>query len=236
MYGIPLYIVQILMNFQNLCLNSVILEGGSFSFLKKLPQIKLILRNWEILVHIEKIICLNCKDGGRGQQELKLSQLKLSQLGLRGGRVKSIETLSQNMQFFLDASLIWECKFGVLSVSISTCKLVVPRVQIMSHLPKPARRLSALVEQEYLKQTGLGSSYFGSIYLGSVCFWVKIVWVKFWFDCNFLGQITLGQISVGSNFLFLGQISIWSNFLGWIFLGSNYLGPQKIGRFPTRGS
>ena len=38
--------------------------------------------------------------GGRGQQELKLSQLKLSQLGLRGGGVKSIETLSQNMQFF----------------------------------------------------------------------------------------------------------------------------------------
>ena len=35
MYGIPLYIVQILMNFQNLCLNLVILEGGSFSFLKK---------------------------------------------------------------------------------------------------------------------------------------------------------------------------------------------------------
>ena len=122
--------------------------------------------------------------------------------------------------------VIWECKFGVLSVSISTCKLVVPQVQIMSHLPKPARRLSALVEQEYLKQTGLGSSYFGSIYLGSVCFWVKIVWVKFWFDCNFLGQI-----SVGSNFLFLGQISIWSNFLGWIFLGSNYLGPNNWDRF-----
>ena len=127
--------------------------------------------------------------------------------------------------------LIWECKFGVLSVSISTCKLVVPRVQIMSHLPKPARRLSALVEKEYLKQTGLGSSYFGSIYLWFVSFWVKIVWVKFWFDCNFLGQITLGQISVGSNFLFLGQISIWSNFLGWIFLGSNYLGPNAWDRF-----
>ena len=38
--------------------------------------------------------------GGRGQQQLKMSQLKLSQLGLRGGRVKSIETMSQNMQFF----------------------------------------------------------------------------------------------------------------------------------------
>ena len=48
--------------------------------------------------------------GGRGQQELKLSQLKLSQLGLRGGRVKSIETLSQNMQFlFLEASLNIVC-------------------------------------------------------------------------------------------------------------------------------
>ena len=40
------------------------------------------------------------KAGGRGQQQLKMSQLKLSQLGLRGGRVKSIETMSQNMQFF----------------------------------------------------------------------------------------------------------------------------------------
>ena len=38
--------------------------------------------------------------GGRGQQKIKMSQLKLSQLGLRGGRVKSIETMSQNMQFF----------------------------------------------------------------------------------------------------------------------------------------
>ena len=38
--------------------------------------------------------------GGRGQQQLKMSQLKLSQLTLRGGRVKSIETMSQNMQFF----------------------------------------------------------------------------------------------------------------------------------------
>ena len=38
--------------------------------------------------------------GGRGHQRLKMSQLKMSQLGLRGGRVKSIETLSQNMQFF----------------------------------------------------------------------------------------------------------------------------------------
>ena len=33
MYGIPLNIYQILMNFQNLCLNSVILEGGFLQFL-----------------------------------------------------------------------------------------------------------------------------------------------------------------------------------------------------------
>ena len=38
--------------------------------------------------------------GGRGQIRLKMSQLKMSQLGLRGGRVKLIETMSQNLQFF----------------------------------------------------------------------------------------------------------------------------------------
>ena len=38
--------------------------------------------------------------GGRGQIRLKRSQLKMSQLGLRGGRVKLIETMSQNLQFF----------------------------------------------------------------------------------------------------------------------------------------
>ena len=44
--------------------------------------------------------------GGRGQIRLKMSQLKMSQLGLRGGRVKLIETMSQNLQFyFLKASL-----------------------------------------------------------------------------------------------------------------------------------
>ena len=31
---------------------------------------------------------------------LKMSQLKMSQLGLRGGRVKLIETMSQNLQFY----------------------------------------------------------------------------------------------------------------------------------------
>ena len=88
MYGIPLYIVQILMNFQNLCLNSVILEGGSFSFKKKLPQIKLILRNWEILVQIEKIICLNCKDGGEGSTRTKIVSIKIVSIGLKGGAGK----------------------------------------------------------------------------------------------------------------------------------------------------
>ena len=29
-----------------------------------------------------------------------MSQLKMSQLGFRGGRVKLIETMSQNLQFF----------------------------------------------------------------------------------------------------------------------------------------
>ena len=69
----------------------------------------------------KKILCLNCNDrgegsikiknvsinnvsvavtGGRGQIRLKMSQLKMSQLGLRGGRVKLIETMSQNLQFF----------------------------------------------------------------------------------------------------------------------------------------
>ena len=38
--------------------------------------------------------------GGRGQIRLKMSQLKMSQLGLRGGRVKLIETMSQNLQFY----------------------------------------------------------------------------------------------------------------------------------------
>ena len=37
---------------------------------------------------------------GRGQIRLKMSQLKMSQLGLRGGRVKLIETMSQNLQFY----------------------------------------------------------------------------------------------------------------------------------------
>ena len=32
---------------------------------------------------------------GRGQTRLKMSQLKMSQLGLRGGRVKLIETMSE---------------------------------------------------------------------------------------------------------------------------------------------
>ena len=38
--------------------------------------------------------------GGRGQIRLKMSQLKMSQLGLRGGREKLIETMSLNLQFF----------------------------------------------------------------------------------------------------------------------------------------
>ena len=38
--------------------------------------------------------------GGRGQIRLKMSQLKMPQLGLRGGRVKLIETMSQYLQFF----------------------------------------------------------------------------------------------------------------------------------------
>ena len=75
-------------------------RGGFLQFLKKLPQIKLILRNWEILVQIEKIICLNCKDGGEGSTRTKIVSIKIVSIGLKGGRVKSIETLSQNMQFF----------------------------------------------------------------------------------------------------------------------------------------
>ena len=38
--------------------------------------------------------------GGRGQIRLKMSQFKRSQLGLRGGKVKLIETMSQNLQFY----------------------------------------------------------------------------------------------------------------------------------------
>ena len=38
--------------------------------------------------------------GGRGKKRLEMSQLNMSQLGLRGGRVKLIETMSQNLQFF----------------------------------------------------------------------------------------------------------------------------------------
>ena len=37
---------------------------------------------------------------GRGQIGLRRSQLKMSQLGLRGGRVKLIETMPQNLQFY----------------------------------------------------------------------------------------------------------------------------------------
>ena len=107
MYGIPLYIVQILMNFQNLCLNSVILEGGSFSFFKKLPQIKLILRNWEILVQIEKIICLNCKDGGEGSTTTKIVSIKIVSIGLKGGvgKVNWDIVSKYAIFFFLEASL-----------------------------------------------------------------------------------------------------------------------------------
>ena len=93
----------------------------------------------------------------------------------------------------------------------------------MSHLPKPARRLSALVEQEYLKQTGLGSSYFGSIYLGSVCFgsklfglnfgltaifWDKLLWdkflsgkISFFWDKFPYGQISMDEFSRGQTTL-----------------------------------
>ena len=38
--------------------------------------------------------------GGRGKKRLEMSQLNMSQLGLKGGRVKLIETMSQNLQFF----------------------------------------------------------------------------------------------------------------------------------------
>ena len=94
----------------------------------------------------------------------------------------------------------------------------------MSHLPKPARRLSALVEQEYLKQTGLGSSYFGSIYLWFVCFCANIVWVKFLLDCNFLGQITLGQISFGTNFCQVKFPFFGTNFHMFKFPWMNFFG------------
>ena len=54
MYGIPLYIVQILMNFQNLCLNSVILEEGLPQILSKtasnqvnFEKLKNIGSNWK---------------------------------------------------------------------------------------------------------------------------------------------------------------------------------------------
>ena len=52
--------------------------------------------------------------GGSGQQQLKMSQLKLSQLGLRGGWVKSIETMSQNMQFFFSGGFPKERDVGVM--------------------------------------------------------------------------------------------------------------------------
>ena len=38
--------------------------------------------------------------GGRGKKRLEMSHLNMSQLGFRGGRVKLIETMSQNLQFF----------------------------------------------------------------------------------------------------------------------------------------
>ena len=38
--------------------------------------------------------------GGRGKKIWKCLNFKMSQSGLRGGRVNLIETMSQNLQFF----------------------------------------------------------------------------------------------------------------------------------------
>ena len=77
----------------------------------------------------------------------------------------------------------------------------------------------------------LGQVTLGQFTLGLFVFGSKLFGLNFGLTAIFWDKFPLGQISVGSNFLFLGQISIWSNFLGWIFLGSNYLGPNNWDRF-----
>ena len=64
----------------------------------------------------QKNCCLNYNDRGRGKKRLKMSQLKMSQLGLRRERVKLIETVSQNLQFFFWQASLNEHKGKLLNM------------------------------------------------------------------------------------------------------------------------
>ena len=53
--------------------------------------------------------------GGRGKKRLEMSQLNMSQLGFRGGRVKLIETMSQNLHFFFWKASLNQCYLWKIS-------------------------------------------------------------------------------------------------------------------------
>ena len=56
--------------------------------------------NWQCSLYFKKKYFSIAMTGGRGKKIWKCLNFKMSQSGLRGGRVNLIETMSQNLQFF----------------------------------------------------------------------------------------------------------------------------------------
>ena len=77
------------------------LRGGSEVFLKEnCLKMGCSTNNWQSFRYSKNNMSQLQRRGGRGHQRFKMSQLKMSQSCLRGGRVKPIETMSLNLQFF----------------------------------------------------------------------------------------------------------------------------------------